>query len=118
MHVVWCAKNVCLQNHAYKSSFVILKQFCNRRYVFLLRFGSEQANPKTVIAPEALYKYEQEAIRKAQEESLKTYNEENDEDDEDSCLEPEDPQVWIEWRLTFFIGRDPCKDIWYWTFKT
>lgn len=57
------------------------------------RFGKEQGTPKTVIAPEALSRYEQEMIERAQQDSLVDDEEELPSDQHEEIV-PDDPQVF------------------------
>lgn len=59
------------------------------------RYRTEQGIPKTVIAPEALYRYEQEMIRQAQQNSLaQQEQEESFAVQENEDILPDDPQVY------------------------
>ncbi|KAK3885567.1 hypothetical protein Pcinc_010233 [Petrolisthes cinctipes] len=60
------------------------------------RFGSEQGVPKTVIAPEALYRYEKQMVEQVQRTSLAQQQKEEEQDAEMDSEEflPDDPQVY------------------------
>nr|XP_053629872.1 uncharacterized protein LOC128686800 isoform X1 [Cherax quadricarinatus] len=60
------------------------------------QYGTEHGTPKTVIAPEALYRYEQQMIRQAQRDSLAQQEIEDlltTQENEDELF-PDDPQVY------------------------
>ncbi|KAG0708058.1 NEDD4-binding protein 2-like 1 [Chionoecetes opilio] len=57
------------------------------------RYGREQGTPKTVIAPEALCRYEQQMIERAQQSSLEEQKAEMSSKQEDEIV-PDNPQVY------------------------
>lgn len=57
------------------------------------RYGKEQGTPKTVIAPEALSRYEQEMIERAQQSSLEE-QEQVMSSSQQSEIVPDDPQIY------------------------
>ena len=61
------------------------------------RYGKEQGTPKTVIAPEALSRYEQQMIEKAQQTSLEEQEMEMEtSSNQHNEIVPDDPQVKYE----------------------
>lgn len=64
-----------------------VERLCNR-------YGAEQGAPKTVIAPEAMYRYEQQMILQAQKESLDLEEKARREREQEEEIQPDDPQVY------------------------
>lgn len=64
-----------------------VERLCNR-------YGAEQGAPKTVIAPEAMYRYEQQMILQAQKESLDMEEKARREREQEEEIQPDDPQVY------------------------
>lgn len=67
--------------------------YCDTVQSLCNRYGAEQGAPKTVIAPEAMYRYEQQMILQAQKESLDQEERERREREQEEEIQPDDPQV-------------------------
>ncbi|MPC08194.1 NEDD4-binding protein 2-like 1 [Portunus trituberculatus] len=68
------------------------------------RYGKEQGTPKTVIAPEALRRYEQEMIERAQQNSLEEQEQVMSSNQHIEII-PDDPQIYRDEAQTHYHQR-------------